>query len=94
MVTLTSTEKAPSNYTASATSRATTASACVLVDESKFLAVFEAANRASWIGVTQDPVLSAGLSAASAQVTAVAAALLSNCDALCGCEHILSAFFM
>jgi len=73
-----------SNFAASATS----AAACVLVDENKFLAVFETVNRASWVGVSQDPVLSAGLSAASAQVTAVAAAVLSNCDALCSCDTI------
>ena len=82
-----------SHSTGTNTSTASAAAGLALVvDEEKFVAAFEAANRASWIAVTEDPVLSAGLSSASAQMSAVAAALLPNCEALCSYEHILGAF--
>ena len=63
----------------------------LVVDCTNFDAIFQAANRAAWIAVADDPVLNAGLSAASVQFVNISKAVLSNCDALCSCEHIVDA---
>ena len=63
----------------------------LVVDCTNFDAIFQAANPAAWIAVADDPVLNAGLSAASVQFVSISKAVLSNCDALCSCEHIVDA---
>jgi len=57
----------------------------LVVDCTNFDAIFQAANRAAWIAVADDPVLNAGLSAASVQFVNISKAVLSNCDVLCSC---------
>lgn len=78
--------------TSSAAAASGTSDCVVTVGEENCTIMFESANRAAWIAITEDPVLSAGLSVTSVELASVVNALLSKCDVLCYCENIVGAF--